>query len=64
MTAARDSMVWLLLDRHYIETRDEPHIALHVYQGSRKIYYPAGALVHSVYRNSPHFLIPLKVHMC
>ena len=48
-------------DRHYIETKDEPHIALHVYEGGRKQYYPSGALIHSVYRNSPHFLVRLKV---
>ena len=61
VNASRDTMVWLLLDRHYIETQDEPHIALHVYEGSRKIYYPSGALIHSVYRNSPHFLVRLPV---
>eukprot|EP00960_Hanusia_phi_P049972 759911-Hanusia_phi.AAC.10 len=58
--ASTDTMVWVLLDRHYLDTKDEPHIALHVYQGNRRVYYPVNPLIHSVYNNNPHFLIRLN----
>ena len=47
------SMVWLLLDRHYVNTKEEPHIALHVYRGTRRLTHNGDALVHSVYLPHP-----------
>ncbi len=39
----------------------EPHFALHVYKGNRKVYTHEDAVVRSVYGNSPHTLVRLTV---
>ncbi|KAJ1489552.1 hypothetical protein T484DRAFT_1779925, partial [Baffinella frigidus] len=61
VTAKQKTMVWLLLDRHHVNTKEEPHVALHVYKGNRKQIHNSEALVHSVYRQNPHFLLRLPI---
>jgi hypothetical protein len=43
------------------DTNVEPHFALHVYKGNRKVYAHEGAVIRNVYGNSPHCLVRLPV---
>ncbi|KAJ1722853.1 cysteine protease [Coemansia erecta] len=51
-------LVWILLSKHLLKTEENTDfIALHVYNGSRRIYEPRSAMRIGEYVNTPHVLM-------